>query len=214
MTEMHTMEAKIQEMEELKCQLMSCLKVEMAKGIQSMDTNEASEAVDMVKDLAEAIKCCREACYFETVTQAMKGESESYGYNPNRSSTTGRYTSGYRPINPSPSMGFRPMPAPMGDMPWEDDVNPKWYSPNESQMMGYQPMTPSRYGQAYNDYRNSRRHYTETKSEADKKEMKEHMMEHVRDTVTAMKEMWQDADPETRKKLKTELQQMINDLPA
>ena len=116
-------------MHEIKEQLVSCLKAEMAKGIENVDTKEAGEVVDMIKDIAQCEKYCWEAEYYRSVVEAMGGNTRA-GYIPKR------------PWN-------RPYEdrAPYADEYLHDRSDP-------------------RYGRAYNEYRESRRYYTETNSPA------------------------------------------------
>ena len=48
----------------------------------------------------------------------------------------------------------------------------------------------------------SRRYYTETKSPSKKYEMDAKANEYVGETASAMRDIWRDADPEMRRKLK------------
>lgn len=54
--------------------------------MQRMDVKEVGELIDMVKDLAEAEKCCWEASYYRKVTEAME---ESSGYTSTGSPANG-----------------------------------------------------------------------------------------------------------------------------
>lgn len=65
---------------ELKTELVDCLKSEFAKGLSCIDTKEAGEVTDMIKDLAETERNCYEACYYKSIVEAM--EDARYGYNP------------------------------------------------------------------------------------------------------------------------------------
>lgn len=63
------MGAGIEEMKNMKTQLMSCVQGQMGQ-LDKTDTEELGDAVDMIKDLAEAI-------YYCTITEAMeKGEEK------------------------------------------------------------------------------------------------------------------------------------------
>lgn len=55
----------IQRMKTLKEQLMACIETQMAKGLDNVDACELGEAVDMVKDLSEALYYCE-------ITKAME----------------------------------------------------------------------------------------------------------------------------------------------
>lgn len=93
------MHEKTKELCELKCTLLDWVKTETQKGVHSTNAKELGEVIDMIKDLAEAEKCCMEAHYYETVSEAMEdyeenmGEEGRYGYNPMHSSQTGRFIS-------------------------------------------------------------------------------------------------------------------------
>lgn len=73
-------------------------------------------------------------------------------------------------------------------------------------------MSDERHGRPYKDWKLARRHYTETKSEGDKHEMSEHAKEHMADTVMTLKEIWQDADPQLREKMKKDLAGLMNEM--
>ena len=63
--------------------LVDAFNGELAKGIESVNTHEAGEVTDMIKDLAETKRNLYEACYYEKVSKAMN-EAEDYrmGYTP------------------------------------------------------------------------------------------------------------------------------------
>lgn len=203
---------KGKEIKELKEKLVECFKAEVSKkGLDCIDTEEAGEVIDMIKDLAETEKCCMEALYYQKVTEAMLSyEEPRYGYNPNRSVSTGRYTSGG---GRGGRMGFKPHEPWMSEDPWDGGS----YGGGNSSM-GYWPgreamdhMDP-RYGEEYNRYRMTRRHYTETKSAEDKKEMSEHAEKHLRDSIDTMKDIWGDAEPELKRKMKEDLTKLVNSM--
>lgn len=73
-------------------------------------------------------------------------------------------------------------------------------------------MRDERHGRPYREWQLSRRHYTETKSEGDKKEMSQHAKEHMSDMVMSVKEMWSDADPELKTKMKADLTALMNEM--
>lgn len=65
--------------------------------MQNMDggsIEQMSQIVDMIKDLSEAEKACLEAEYYDTVIEAMDGESDRYGYPGQGGSGGGRGGSG------------------------------------------------------------------------------------------------------------------------
>lgn len=210
---------KMKPIKELKEKLLECFKAEISsRGIDCVDTEEAGKVVDMIKDLAKTEKSCMEALYYQKVTEAMLSyEEPRYGYNANRSATTGRYMSGGHGVRGAGRMGF--IPSMMNpDMDWDDDY--EWrVSDDPSKKRGYWPgrdtmtgnMDP-RYGDAYNKYKMTRRHYTESRSEADKKEMKHHAEEHLNDTIATVKDIWEDADPALKQKMKDDFTKLVNDM--
>ena len=206
---------KGKEIKELKQKLVDCFKAEIStKGLDCIDTQEAGAVVDMIKDLAETEKECMEALYYQKVTEAMLSyEEPRYGYNPSRSATTGRYASGGRRGG---RMGFV-----MPHEPWTGEDAGEWDGDMymEGAMMGYWPgrnemmehMDP-RYGEEYNRYRMTRRHYTESKSPEDKKEMSEHAEKHLRDSMDTFKDIWADADPDLKKRMKEDLTKLVSSM--
>lgn len=217
--DIYELESEVKPLVEAKKKLLDAFKAEVDRDIRTLDAEEAGKVTDMIKDLSEAAKCCYEAKYFKSVICAMQEggvehEEENMGYNPNRSSRTGRYM----------RSGFRPMPAPWGDM------NPEYYT-SDTAMMGYSGSGRSggsrsggsssqstgydwnpRRGEAYNEYKEARRHYTESKDPNDKKEMTARMTEHLMDTIATVREMWEDATPELRKKMKADFEALVKEM--
>lgn len=73
-------------------------------------------------------------------------------------------------------------------------------------------MHDERHGRPYRQWQLSKRHYTETKSDGDKKEMSEHAKEHMEDTVKTVKEIWMSADPDLRTKMKNDLTALMAEM--
>ncbi len=206
---------KLKPLKEFKESLLECCKAEAAKkGLDCVDTQELGEVVDMIKDLAEAEKSCMEALYYQKVTEAMLSyEEPRYGYNQNRSATTGQYMSrgsssmGGRDGNSGGGrMGFRPH-EPMMDM-----AGTSWDGDDYMQSAMDPGNMSSRYGRAYADYKSARRHYTETKSPEDKREMSMHAEEHLRDTVSTVRDIWEDADPNLKRKMKEDFTKLMAEM--
>lgn len=207
-----------------------------SKGAANMDTKEAGEVVDMIKDLAEAEKYCLEACYYESIVKAMHeaGEDDEdgrMGYN-SRHYANGRFA----PKGRGSRMGY--MPDMMMQYPYiYGYVNdPDFEDEMRHRKMGYQPsgagnrsQSGSRMGyedeawgmdddpkqtREYNEYKRAKRHYTETKSPADKQQMDEHAMKHLNQSIDSFREMWKDADPNMRKRIKADLTNLIGEMPV
>lgn len=69
-----------------------------------------------------------------------------------------------------------------------------------------------RYGLAYKDYRDSMKHYSETRSEWDKEEMDEHAVEHVSDTISTLRDIWKHVSTENKKKIKADITSLLNEM--
>ena len=176
----------------------------------------------MIKDLAETKRNLCEAMYYESVIEAMDGVNEErYGYNPNRYAS-GRYApTGYG------RKGYRMRPY-LDPEPYIDNYLKNPDEIRDNIRMGYDVGGRSdmhmqdsyrrmdnwddRYGKAYNEYKNSRRYYTETKSPTDKHEMETHATEHIMDTVATVKEIYKSSDPELRKKIKEDITKLVGEM--
>lgn len=184
-----------------------------------MDIQTAGEVTDMLKDLACATKECAEAKYYESVADAMEEyvDNPRMGYNPYRNSM-GRYTTKGRARNRR--RGYDPMDMDPSDDPTPDGqrINhravddrpgyiPMMYDPREMDEK-YDP----RYGRTFNDYRKAKRHYTETHSDADRQKMRDKTNEHLMETMTTIREMYDDADPDLKKRMKADLVKMANEM--
>lgn len=163
------------------------------------------EYVEMIKCLAETEKECQEADYYEAVVQAMEDtgmmDSERMGYNPNRN-RMGQYSDGRAGNSDSgsnsrrgysPDMYSRMMMRPGDDRDdWGDD--------------------DPRHSEAFNRFRKAKRYYTKSHSEEDKQRMKDASNEHMMETMATIREMWDDADPELRTRMKADLTNLVTNL--
>ena len=164
------------------------------------------EYIEMIKCLAETEKECQEADYYEAVVQAMEEtgmmESERMGYNPNRN-RMGQYSDG-RSGNRNGDSGSN---------------SRRGYSPDRM----YSRMMPGddrdewgdddpRHSEAFNRFRKAKRYYTKSHSEEDKQRMKDASNEHMMETMATIREMWDDADPDLRARMKTDLTNLVSNL--
>ena len=164
------------------------------------------EYIEMIKCLAETEKECQEADYYDAVVQAMEEtgmmESERMGYNPNRN-RMGQYSDG-RAGNHNGDSGSN---------------SRRGYSPDRM----YSRMMPGddrdawgdddpRYSEAFNRFRKAKRYYTKSHSEEDKQRMKDASNEHMMETMATIREMWDDADPDLRARMKTDLTNLVANL--
>lgn len=71
---------------------------------------------------------------------------------------------------------------------------------------------PSRYGETYGRYKDSRKHYTESSDPESKKRMDESTQEYVEEFAENLREMYKTADAPVKQKLKADLTKMIQQL--
>lgn len=206
---------ELSEICQIEKDLIAALRTVVSHGVMSKDVDgkELGELVDMVKDMAETKRNCWEACYYQTVTEAMEeyDDEDSMGYNPNR------YASGrYAPSGRGSRMrGF--MPSPNGKMMDTKRGAEDWYPGMDyvEGPMGYprrwmpeymNENDPDRqYGEAFKEYKDARRHYTETHSMEDKSHMDQKAMEHVNRSMMTLREIWKSADPAVKKEVSSSI---------
>lgn len=187
---------KMKDLNEIKHRLIDWVKTETVKGFESpAEVEIMGEVVDMIKDLAEAEESCMEAAYYEVVSEAMTGYDEREGYDnwryaSGRFAPTGRGTrTGYEPghMMPYDTMGYESrsdgrMAPGMGAGRTMGRTDGRG---RESARYGYPTPLYDRMG--YDDGR----------------------MDEAMETV---REAWDDADHETRKKLKGVVQDLLHQM--
>lgn len=174
------------------------------------------EYVEMIKCLAETEKECQEADYYEAVVQAMEEtgimESERMGYNPNRN-RMGQYSDGRAGNRNGGRMSSDSGSSDSGSN------SRRGYSPDRM----YSRMIPGddrdewgdddpRHSEAFNRFRKAKRYYTKSHSEEDKQRMKDASNEHMMETMATIREMWDDADPDLRTRMKADLTNLVTNL--
>lgn len=194
MTHMKEYEHDYSKLCEMKKTLCCWVEQQIAQGPERINAQELGEAVDMIKDFAEAEKACYEACYYKAVVEAMEEYEENprMGYNPNRN-RKGQYSDVRHPITSEDRMGYDGQPY-------------------EHMMRDVDRDAHDVYGKEFSRYRQAKRHYTETHSEAEHQKMKEHANHHIMEAVTTLKEIWSEADPDLRQKMKNDLGKLMGEL--
>lgn len=193
---------------ELKHKILSYVGREVSEGMESdpAKVHVLGEYVDMIKDLAEAEKYCQESCYYESIIDAMDeyDEIDRMGYRKRNS--RGRFVSSNS--NYGNNAGYNPdvYSRMMMDKMIDDKM---MNSKNDYDM---EDDTEHRYGRSFDKYRKAKRHYTQTHSETDKEKMKEHAREHMNDTLSTLREIWENADPELRVKMKSDVTGLMNSM--
>ena len=119
---------EIKPLNELCEKMTEIVKMEIAKGVENVDTKELGYAIDMIKDLADAKAKTVEACYHKYILVAMEENEGGYGEiwdeegpmkgyrSQPRSKTSGRFMSygDGRRSSYVPEMYNRDMPTMMG----------------------------------------------------------------------------------------------------
>ena len=78
---------------------------------------------------------------------------------------------------------------------------------------GYESMRqPSRYGESYDRYKDSRRHYTENPTPEYQKKMKDDADEVMDDIEQLAKRMYEDSDPQDKAKFKQKMTQLVQNM--
>lgn len=213
---MEEMKMKLKEIEMFEDKLMAAAKEECCDG---GDICKAGQIIDMLKDIASVKKDCAEACYYKSIVEAMheaKEEEQRYGYNSNRYANGryapaghGNHAAGYIPyhmMDPNQVMGY-------------SDSQPAGYYPsgagNRSQAgnrFGYSHDGMGKYGRPYEEYQDARRHYHETKDPHAKQMMEDKTKEHITDSVETIYDMYEEADPEMKKRIKEKLNTLVNNM--
>lgn len=185
------------------------LKHATEQGLANLDTHEAGEVADIIKDLSEAEKNEWESCYYKKILEAMESsEADRYGYIPpemTRMGRQGRQRENIKRWVRDPDMFEQDLEDRMG-------YTPNWRRIPSSQ--SYDTEHDNRYGKPYREYLDSRRHYTETKSQVDKDAMDMHANEHLMDVMNTIREIYKGADPDQRKRMKSDLTKLVGEMPT
>ena len=186
---------------EVESTLGCCLKTYIDNGVANADSCQVRETSAAIKDLAEAK-------YYCTVTEAMeKGEEYPYGYSQPHypGGTVGRMTSG--------NMGYPGWNDIYGYNPtgYNGRGNSGNYGYHDDHM--YKPMVDQEpYIQDYINWKDAKRHYTETHSAADKNKLDEHMEKHFNNIIDILTIMYKDSDISTKRDLKENITAFANGL--
>lgn len=188
--------------EEMSERLTTFAQAELLKGVDCINAKELGEVTDMIKDLEEAARNHYEACYYKSVTMAMNNvpsydEESVMGYNHRHMSNGQFATAGHGHM----VRGFHGTP----EMNQQHYIDAYMRDPDFKRNM-------SQYGQAYDNYLDAKRHYTETRSMSDKEMMNSEALRHVHDLARTSKEMWEEADPTLKRQMKEVLSNAVGDM--
>lgn len=197
------------------------LKSATNQGLNNLDTHEAGQVADIIKDLSEAKKNLTDAeknewesCYYASIVKAMKDadergdEEDRYGYIPREASRMGKRGMQRDRIKRwvrDPDTFEDEMYERAGYTPGRKMSRDDRFSDNSSD---------ERYGKPYREYIDSRRHYSESKSQADKDMMEMYANEHLMDVMGSVREIYKTADPDMRKRMKSDLTKLVGEMPT
>lgn len=187
-TDVEKVYSDIDKMAELKKKLIGWACSYCEQGAESIDTKELGEVVDMIKDLSEANKYCQEALYFESVTNAM----DYYGEEEPRYGEVRGYNQSRNSRN--------------GQYMSRSSSRPRMdYMPDMKEEQG-------KYFRAYDNFLDARRHYSKTHDMEAKEDMEAYGAEHVGDMIETIRDIWKDADPAFKKKMREDIKTLADEM--
>lgn len=206
---------------DMKKTLISWLEMEISKGPGCFDVEAAGEVTDMIKDLAEAEEKCVKAEYYDTLINEMSENDhpndlfgyDNWRYSSGRFAPKGRGTYSPEGYTSSSSGGNRSSNR--------GGSSNRGNSSRNNSRMGYhdpdldpQLMMPewSENGMYYDAYQDAKRHYTESNRSDDYAEMNKRLSDNASNVIMQLREMSADASPEVRKKLKTEVSSLMDEI--
>lgn len=173
----------------LQEELVTCAKKQVDYGIENLNVEEFNAIMDGIKDMAETK-------YYILVSKAMEEAEdrptfppvspEMLGYTPHVRAS-GNYRMGYNDI--------------MHQQPYIDAY---LHDPDFTSNMR------SEYSEPYERYTTAKRHYTETHDMADKSKMDTYAKQHLAQTISTIKDIWSDATPELKQKMKTDVKALMD----
>lgn len=188
---------------------------EMEKGKDQVCTEEMGEAIDMVKDLAEAEKAAWEKCYYESIVEAMEEEEEWAKKEGHRMGyDRWRYSSGrFAPKGRGHETSMAEATGRAGFMPMDDGPWPEEYWRGGRSPWG----SDIRYG--YDDGRsmrsdnqsNAANRTTSSPTSRSGYTPQEHPEEYVTETLGTMKDIFAGADPHLQEKMITQFRNMCRE---
>ena len=175
---------------EMRKKLIEWTKEAMSSSPNSVDTQELGEVIDMIKDIYQLEYYCAKTKYYESVTEAMDEYGDKDHFKMGRSGM------------------MRVLP--------EYDRRDQRFDPDEYDIygrMGYSGRVPhSNMGRNWDRYLDARRHYNATKSDSDRMEMSTSAKMHIGETIATLRDMWHDADPDLREKMKKDFSALLQEM--
>lgn len=178
---------------EMRKKLIEWTKEAMDGSPESVNAQELGEVIDMIKDTYQIDYYCAKKKYYESITEAMDEYGDAEHFKMGRSGM------------------MRTLP----------EMEKRW-DPDEYDIyarMGYSGRIPSWDGRSHTGmgrnwdrYLDARRHYNATKSDSDRMEMSTNAKMHMGETIATLREMWHDADPDLREKMKKDFSALLQEM--
>lgn len=191
----------MEKLKHMKSKLLDAIEKEISGNLEYANTEELGEAVDMVKDLSEAI-------YYCTITEAM--EDKSQYQNGSHYPATHYYSEttaprGYIDEYYSPMRYNDGHPTHMIHDGSYNGGNPKYYDGTSTRYMMYNhdyPMLPDRNGDRSSMVR---RRYMDGKMHNDKQTQMKELEQYTQELATDLTDMIKDASPEEKQLLQQKI---------
>lgn len=198
---------------------------EIAKGPECFDWQASGATIDMIKDLAEGAEKMMKAKYYEMLICSLMMEDEELHEVGRMGYDNWHYASGkFAPKGHGHRVrsGYMPYPYDVDlEHPGEDSWAWRDVLPPHMRIMGYDGDRPDKkpgevserspYGDSYQEYKTAKRHYTESHDMKDAHHMNQKIQEANMKAGETMREMWVDANPETREKMRVDVTNMLKE---
>lgn len=185
----------MEHLKNMKSKLVDCIEKQINGNLEYTSSKELGEAVDMVKDLAEAI-------YYTTITEAMEGKDH---YAPGgHYSSTHYYDEPYK----------RDRRGDLYDKPYWEPKYPIMYSDDRwdrgyDERRGYRPHDTS-YPTHEDRSSHSRRRYMDGKMYNDKNAQMHELEVYTQELMTDITDMIKDASPEEKQLLQQKISMLAS----
>lgn len=196
----------MEHLKRMKEKLVNCVETEINGNLECTNTQELGEAVDMIKDLSEAI-------YYVTITEAMEGKGKyghetskhNYNYYPNDNVM---YYPGNDTMYASGKGGYMTTRYTGGMYDKSDYMNPHYPDHNRYYQPPHYPSEPIYSGRDMEyDGRSpiARRRYMDSKRMNDKNSQMRELEQYTQELTNDLVDMIKDASPEEKQLLQQKI---------
>lgn len=186
----------MERLKEMKSRLASVIYQQISGDLQNVDTKELGEAIDMIKDISEAM-------YYCTITEAMEGKSKGYGHQPTAHYYSEPYIQrGYPKTEDYLMYEEYPIMFNGGQPPkyyMDGRIYPPKYHDDYSQPNGF-----NSYGRE-DRYATQKRRYLEGKGQNDKQAQMRELEHYTQELASDITDMIKDASPEEKQLLQQKI---------